>query len=98
MSDPLATLLPLGFLLVALLYSSVGHAGATGYLALMALAGIAPETMRPTALVLNLDADRVFPRTPPAKGISEMTIAERQASIAADRAHGAPLVHSASPP
>ena len=54
MSDPLATLLPLGFLLVALLYSSVGHAGATGYLALMALAGIAPETMRPTALVLNL--------------------------------------------
>ena len=54
MSDPLATLLPLGFLLVALLYSSVGHAGATGYLALMALAGIAPETMRPTALALNL--------------------------------------------
>jgi uncharacterized membrane protein YfcA len=53
-SDPVATLLPLGFLLVALLYSSVGHAGATGYLALMALAGIGPETMRPTALVLNL--------------------------------------------
>ena len=54
MTDPLFTLLPLGFFLVALLYSSVGHAGATGYLALMALAGVAPEVMRPTALVLNL--------------------------------------------
>ncbi len=48
------TLLPLAFFAVALLYSSVGHAGATGYLALMALAGLAPEAMRPTALVLNL--------------------------------------------
>ena len=48
------TLLPLAFFAVALLYSSVGHAGATGYLALMALAGLAPEVMRPTALVLNL--------------------------------------------
>ncbi|MFM8177275.1 MAG: TSUP family transporter [Candidatus Limnocylindrus sp.] len=46
--------LPLAFFAVALLYSSVGHAGATGYLALMALAGLAPEVMRPTALVLNL--------------------------------------------
>ena len=54
MTDPSFALLPLGFFLVALLYSSVGHAGATGYLALMALAGIAPETMRPTALLLNL--------------------------------------------
>ena len=42
------------FGLVAALYASVGHAGATGYLAIMALAGIAPQTMRPTALVLNL--------------------------------------------
>ena len=48
------TLLPLAFFAVALLYSSVGHAGATAYLALMALAGVAPEVMRPTALVLNL--------------------------------------------
>ena len=39
---------------IALLYSSVGHAGATGYLAVMALAGIEPTVMRPTALVLNL--------------------------------------------
>ena len=54
MTDPTLSLLPFGFFLVALLYSSVGHAGATGYLALMALAGLAPEVMRPTALVLNL--------------------------------------------
>lgn len=50
---PWELLLPI-FGLVALLYASVGHAGATGYLAIMALAGVAPLTMRPTALVLNL--------------------------------------------
>lgn len=38
----------------AFLYASVGHGGASGYLALMALWGFLPETMRPTALVLNL--------------------------------------------
>lgn len=38
----------------ALLYSSVGHAGGSGYLAAMALMGVPPATMRPTALVLNL--------------------------------------------
>jgi uncharacterized protein len=42
------------FLLIAALYSSVGHAGASGYLAAMALLGFAPEQMRPTALALNL--------------------------------------------
>jgi uncharacterized membrane protein YfcA len=42
------------FFLVAALYSSVGHAGASGYLAAMALLGFAPEQMRPTALVLNI--------------------------------------------
>ena len=38
----------------AALYSSVGHGGASAYLAIMALASVAPETMRPTALTLNL--------------------------------------------
>jgi len=47
-------LLMLAFALVAALYSSVGHAGASGYLAVMALLGLAPDVMRPTALVLNL--------------------------------------------
>jgi uncharacterized membrane protein YfcA len=39
---------------VAVLYSSVGHAGASGYIASMALLGFAPEQVRPTALALNL--------------------------------------------
>ncbi len=40
--------------LVAFLYSSVGHGGASGYLALMALFSFTPEVMKPTALLLNL--------------------------------------------
>ena len=39
---------------IAFLYASVGHGGASGYLALMALYGIAPDVMKPTALMLNL--------------------------------------------
>jgi uncharacterized membrane protein YfcA len=39
---------------VAVLYSSVGHAGASGYIASMTLLGFAPEQVRPTALALNL--------------------------------------------
>lgn len=42
------------FFAAALLYSSVGHAGASGYIAAMALLGMAPEAMRPTALTLNI--------------------------------------------
>jgi len=38
----------------ALLYSSVGHAGASGYLAAMALVGISPIVMKPAALTLNI--------------------------------------------
>jgi uncharacterized protein len=41
-------------LVVAFLYASVGHGGASGYLALMAIFGMAPEVMKPTALLLNL--------------------------------------------
>lgn len=53
--DP-AQLVLLGslFFAAAAIYSTVGHAGASGYLAIMALAGVAPGVMRPTALVLNL--------------------------------------------
>ena len=40
--------------IVSFLYSSVGHGGASGYLALMALFSFAPESMKPTALLLNL--------------------------------------------
>ena len=49
----------LAFLLIAIavvafLYSSVGHAGASGYIAVMTLFGIAAATIRPTALILNI--------------------------------------------
>lgn len=40
--------------IVAFLYASVGHGGASGYLALMAIYGFAPQEMKPTALMLNL--------------------------------------------
>jgi uncharacterized protein len=47
-------LLTLLIFTAALLYASVGHAGASGYLAAMALFSLAPDMMKPTALVLNL--------------------------------------------
>lgn len=42
------------FCLGAALYTAVGHAGASAYLAIMALFGVAATTMKPTALVLNI--------------------------------------------
>lgn len=48
-----ALFLPLLFV-VAFLYSSVGHGGASGYLALMALFGFAPTLMKSSALMLNI--------------------------------------------
>src|ERR1700710_1545133 len=53
----MATYFPLFYILlfiVAFLYASVGHGGASGYLALMALFGFSPSVMKPTALLLNL--------------------------------------------
>ena len=47
-------LLALAIFVGAALYSSVGHGGASAYIALMALFGVPAATMRPTALVLNL--------------------------------------------
>jgi uncharacterized protein len=40
--------------LIAFLYSSVGHAGASGYIAVMTLWGLTSTVIRPTALVLNI--------------------------------------------
>jgi uncharacterized membrane protein YfcA len=48
------TLLCFGIALIAFLYSSVGHAGASGYIATMTLFGLAPTIIRPTALILNI--------------------------------------------
>jgi uncharacterized protein len=47
-------LLAAGILVIAALYSSIGHAGASGYIALMTLIGLAPAEIRPVALTLNL--------------------------------------------
>ncbi|MES2499220.1 MAG: sulfite exporter TauE/SafE family protein [Pseudomonadota bacterium] len=52
-STDLLLLIPLIFL-AALLFSSVGHGGASAYLAVFALAGMAPESMRSSALCLNV--------------------------------------------
>ena len=41
-------------LAAAILYSAVGHAGASGYLAAMALMGLSPDVMKPSALCLNI--------------------------------------------
>lgn len=46
--------LAIAFFAAAMLYSSVGHGGASAYLAVMALTGFAPEVMRPCALWMNL--------------------------------------------
>ena len=40
--------------IIAFLYSSVGHAGASGYIAVMTLWGLTSTVIRPTALVLNI--------------------------------------------
>ncbi len=48
------SLLAAGIAVVAFLYSSVGHAGASGYIAVLTLAGFAATTVKPVALVLNV--------------------------------------------
>lgn len=42
------------FFVIAFLYSAVGHGGASGYIALMSILQVAPEHMKPVALILNL--------------------------------------------
>jgi len=54
MDDAVLTLLALGMLVAAFVYASVGHGGASAYIAAMALAGVAPGEMRPIALTLNV--------------------------------------------
>jgi len=53
--EPTTILIILAIFVVAVMYSSVGHGGASGYLAVMAFFGsVTPEVTKPTALVLNL--------------------------------------------
>lgn len=50
------SLLALLFGVISLLYATVGQAGGTAFLALMAFAAFPPSEMRPTALALNIVA------------------------------------------
>ncbi|RYZ98918.1 MAG: sulfite exporter TauE/SafE family protein [Sphingobacteriaceae bacterium] len=52
--EPIIILAVVLFLVIATLYASVGHAGASGYLAAMALLSFAPESIKPISLVLNI--------------------------------------------
>lgn len=54
MSEYLDFLLPLALMCGAILYTSVGHAGASAYIAIMTLFGLAPMVIKPTALALNV--------------------------------------------
>ena len=54
MSADLVPLLAVCIFTVAMLYASVGHGGASGYLAVMALFSLSPAALKPTALVLNI--------------------------------------------
>jgi uncharacterized protein len=54
MSPDLLPFLTLAILMVAFLYSCVGHAGASGYIAVMTLFNLAPAEIKPTALILNI--------------------------------------------
>ncbi|HEY3073826.1 MAG TPA: sulfite exporter TauE/SafE family protein [Burkholderiales bacterium] len=54
MDATLIAALSVGMLVAAFAYASVGHGGASAYIAAMALAGVAPQEMRPIALVLNI--------------------------------------------
>jgi hypothetical protein len=53
-SVPLLLALAICILVVAVLYSSVGHGGASGYLAVLALFSVSPVAFKPTALILNI--------------------------------------------
>jgi hypothetical protein len=54
MTPEVLWILTAGVFVVATLYSSVGHAGASGYIAVMSLLSVAPPEIRPIALTLNI--------------------------------------------
>src|SRR6185436_3458947 len=61
MDPSLIALLASGMLVAAFLYASVGHGGASAYIAAMAIAGIAPAEMRPLALQLDVLVSALAP-------------------------------------
>ncbi|TAL69281.1 MAG: sulfite exporter TauE/SafE family protein [Bacteroidetes bacterium] len=54
MSIEIILTISIAIFVIAMLYSSVGHAGASGYIAIMTLFGLASEVIKPAALLLNI--------------------------------------------
>jgi uncharacterized membrane protein YfcA len=54
MSPEFTLFLSAGIFVIAVLYSMVGHAGASGYIAVMTLLSLAPDFIKPAALALNV--------------------------------------------
>ncbi len=54
MQTEFLSLLIFSVFVIAVLYSAVGHAGASGYIAVMSLLSLAPAEIKPTALTLNI--------------------------------------------
>jgi uncharacterized membrane protein YfcA len=54
MPDDAILYLSAAIFIIAFLYSSVGHAGSSGYIACMAILGLSPHIIKPIALVLNI--------------------------------------------
>jgi uncharacterized protein len=54
MTNEQIALLSTAILVIGFLYSSVGHAGASGYIAVMSLFSLSPAFIKPTALLLNI--------------------------------------------
>ena len=52
--EPITIIAVILFVIIATLYASVGHAGASGYLATMAWLSFAPDSIKPISLVLNI--------------------------------------------
>lgn len=52
--DLIVLILVIAVFAIAVLYSSVGHAGASGYIAVMSLVGLSPAVIKPTGLALNI--------------------------------------------
>ena len=50
----------IGIFIIALLYSCVGHAGASGYIAVMSLLAFTPSIIKPSALALNMEVILAF--------------------------------------
>ena len=92
MSTPLFLLLLIP--LIAFLYASVGHGGASGYLALMAWFAISPSVMKPTALALNLLVSGIAFIQFYRRGYFRLDVFWRLALVSIPAAYAGGLIHT----